>query len=243
MSLTRRSLVATALASVGWRRAARAQEGEFPPAHVQQPNLFLPPPNAQAPQQSPQSPMTSSVLQPGMRLVWFGSSASIPGERSQIVPDPNGEWVNRRTGQRYRQFDTPSASGAGYTVGDVLAADGNGILSWITSLLLHTDQNNVTSFIDANGGLTRTQHIGDFYVSPAQLAAFTDRNEDGMRVLRMPYQLGGRTYRALRFQLQVGDGWSQHTYDLDTGLLLVGSSTGQGGPTVVIGAGNRINPG
>jgi hypothetical protein len=218
---------------------AATQEAQFPPAVVTQPDLFLPPPNAQ-----PSNPQAwSSILQPGMRLVWFGMSASIPGERSQIVPDPDGTWINRRTGQKYRQFDTPSASGAGYLVADVLDASGNGVLSWNTSLLIHTDQNNVCTFIDANGGLSQRQDIGEFWVPPAQLAGYTDRNDAGLRVFHMPYSLGGRTYRSLRVQLQSGDGWSQNTYDLDTGLLLIGSSTTPGSPTVVIGPGNQINPG
>jgi hypothetical protein len=239
--LTRRSLIGSALASAGctWPLLAATQEVQLPPAVVTQPDLFLPPPNAQP--SNPQA--SSSILQPGMRLVWFGMSASIPGERSQIVPDPDGTWVNRRTGQKYRQFDTPSASGAGYTVADVLDASGNGVLSWITSLLIHTDQNNLCTFIDANGGLSQRQDIGEFWVPPAQLAGYTDRNDAGLRVVHMPYSLGGRTYRALRVQLQSGDGWSQNTYDLDTGLLLVGSSTTSGSPTVVIGPGNQINPG
>lgn len=64
-----------------------------------------------------------------------------------------------------------------------------------------------------------------------------------MRVLRLPYALGGRTYRAVRIQFQSGDGWSQSTYDLDSGLLVVGSSTVQGSPTFTLGPGNTITPG
>ena len=78
---------------------------------------------------------------------------------------------------------------------------------------------------------------------PAQLAGFADRNDAGLRVLRLPYALGGRTYRAIRIQLQSGDGWSQSTYDLDSGLLVVGSSTAQGSPTLTLGPGNVLTPG
>src|SRR5262249_12224940 len=119
----------------------------------------------------------------------------------------------------------------------------DGILSYLTSLLLRTDLNNTCTFIDANGVLSATQNIGHFWAPPQQLASFTDRNDPSLRVLHLPYPLNGRTYRALRVQLQSGDGWSQNTYDLDTGLLLVGSSTTQGAPTTVLGPGNTINPG
>jgi hypothetical protein len=235
--LTRRSFVGAALAGAGWAwpLAAAAQEAPSPPAVAAQPDFQLLPPNAQQ--------GSSAQLQPGMRLVWLGASASIPGERSQIVPDPNGNWINQRTGQRYQQFNTPGPAGAGYMVADVLGGAGNSVLAWVTSLLLHTDQGNATSFIDANGSLTATPNLGDFWMPPAQLATFSDRNEAGLRVLRMPYVLDGRTYRAIRFQLQSGDGWSQNTYDLDTGLLVVGSSTVQGAPTVVLGPNNTTMPG
>jgi hypothetical protein len=236
--LTRRRFVGAALAGTGvaagaWRSVATAQESLVPPAIAMQPQMLLPPVNA----------TSGAGLQPGARLVWLGASASIPGERSQIVPDPNGQWVNQRTGQRYQQLETPGPAGAGYTVADVLGNGNGGVLSWLTSLLVHTDQGNVTSFIDANGSVSATQNIGDFWVPPAQLAPFADRNDAGLRVLHMPYQLGGRTYRALRVQSESGGGWSQNTYDLDTGLLLVGSSTTQGSPTVVLDPYNRPTAG
>src|SRR5262245_61513791 len=100
--LTRRRLVGSALATAAgaWPLLGRAQPLELPAA-VTRPDLFLPPPNAQAPGSAPAG---SGALQAGMRFVWFGASASIPGERSQIVPDPDGNWINQRTGQRYRQF-------------------------------------------------------------------------------------------------------------------------------------------
>lgn len=178
-----------------------------------------------------------------MRILWLGAAASVPGERSQIVPAADGAWINQQTGQRYQEFNTPGPAGAGYTIADIHGSSGNSVLAWLTSMLIHADQGNATSFIDAGGSLSTTQNVGDYWMPPAQLATFTDRHDTGVRIMRTPHTLGGRTYRAVRIQVQVSGGWAQNTYDLDTGLLLVGSSTGQGSPTLVRGPGNVINAG
>jgi hypothetical protein len=213
--MTRRNFVAASLASAGWSAWS-------PQAHAQG---------------------ASSVIRPGMRFLWLEAAASIPGERTQIVPGPDGTWINRQTGQRYREFATPGPAGAAYTVADLQASAGNSVLSWRTSMLIHVDQGNATSFLDAEGEVSTTQNIGDLWMPPAQLATFTDRNDAGVRMMRVPYPLGGRTYRALRIQMEVSGGWAQNTYDLDTGLLLVASSTGQGSPVLVRGPGNVIASG
>ena len=180
----------------------------------------------------------SSLLQPGMRIVWFGGAASIPGERSQIEPNVNGEWVNKRTGERYTQFETPGPAGLGFTVMDVMAAEPNGFLLQFTMLLLHTEAGNTTTFIDTNGAVAGAQNISDFWQSPAQLAQYRDRNEPGLRILHMPYTLGNRTFRAIRIQTENQQGWSQNTFDLDTGVALASGSTTQGGPVLVLGPGH-----
>src|ERR1700759_2108668 len=131
--LTRRRFVAASLTGAGyacgfWPALAAAQDAPVPSAVPVTPDHLLPPVSAQT---------GSSGTSGGMRYIWFGASASIPGERSQIVPDPNGGWVNRRTGQRYQQFDTPGPAGAGYAVVDVQGNAGNGVLTWLSSLLIH----------------------------------------------------------------------------------------------------------
>jgi len=181
--------------------------------------------------------------QPRMRLIWVGAAASIPGAREQIEPDPNGAWINKRTGERYSQFETPGPAGAGFVVADVLAADPGGFLVWFTSLLIPLEGGGATRFIEANGLACGPQNIFDYWVAPARLTGFRDVNESRLRVLHMPYGLDGRSYRAIRIQTQSGNGWSQNTYDLDSGLCLFTSTTVQGGPVRVLDPDNRIGTG
>ena len=196
----------------------------------------------------PREPIPAAAAS-GMRFVWYGSSASVPGVRRQIEPDPQGNWYNTLTGQRvFREFDTPSSSGAGFVVFDVLSAEDNRFLSWMTTHLIRPDVGNATTITDANGILSGMPTFGDVWFPPPQLAGFADQNEPDLRVLRGPASVGGKTYQALRFQSRGPDGWAQYTYDLDSGLLLVSSSTTQGGPVLtldpsrrpVLGAGNTL---
>lgn len=180
--------------------------------------------------------------QPGMRMVWTGAAASIPGAREQIEPDPYGAWVNKRTGERYSTFETRGAAGAGYVVADVQAADRDGFLIWFTSLLIPLEGGG-TRFIEANGLAAQSQNIADYWVAPAHLAGLVERNDAWLRVLHMPYTLDGRTYRAVRIQRYSSNGWSQNTYDLDTGLCLFASTTVQGGPVRTLDPDKRIGTG
>src|SRR5581483_2011263 len=159
--LTRRAFVGTSLAGAGCLPSLLAVAEEALPPATELPSA----------QRGP-----VSAIRPGTRVIWLGAAASIPGDRSQIVPDPDGTWINRQTGQRYREFETPGPAGAGFTVADVQSVAGSNVLSWTSSLLLHTDQGNATTFIDADGVVSSDQNIGDFWIAPAKLATFADRN-------------------------------------------------------------------
>jgi hypothetical protein len=240
-NLTRRTLLGAIAAGAALSRdlPAGAQDLQPPPLPV--PGGLPPPlpPSAGAREPAP----ANTILQPGMRLVWFGGAASIPGERNQLVPDPNGGWKNRVTGQRYNEFDIPGPAGVGFGVMDVLAAGPDGFLLGFSQLLMHTDAGNATTFIDTNGMVTGPSNIGDYWVSPARLATLTDTDDGRSRIMRMPYVLDGRGYRVVRLQSQNGDGWNQTTYDLDSGLQLVFSSSAEGAPVLIRSPANLLAQG
>ncbi|SED98139.1 hypothetical protein SAMN05444161_4545 [Rhizobiales bacterium GAS191] len=185
----------------------------------------------------------SALLQPGMRIIWLGAASSMPGERQQLEPDPNGGWINKATGQHYHEFETPGPAGAGYSVMDVLSADPNGFLINFSHFLIHTESGNATTFLTADALPSGPEAIGDFWTSPTRLAGMTDISYGGARILHMPYPLNGHSYRAVRLQNQNGDGWSQTTYDVDSGLLLVSSSTAQGSPVLIRDPNNQLTTG
>jgi hypothetical protein len=185
----------------------------------------------------------TTVFRPRTRFVWFGGAASIPGSYTQLEPDPNGQWVNRESGQHFSESDIPGPGGVGFTVSDVEDADESGAVLWTTGLLVHTDQNNVSSFIDSNGSVASTSNFGDFWVAPARLAQLRQTNTPTMRILLMPFVLGGRTYRAVCMQTRTSAGWTQNIYDLDTGLGIAETSTSQGAAVLTREPGNYLGTG
>ena len=56
------------------------------------------------------------VVHVGSRLLYFGATASVPGERTELVPDPEGRWLDEATGQRYGEHETPGAAAAAFTL-------------------------------------------------------------------------------------------------------------------------------
>jgi hypothetical protein len=223
--LTRRDFVRGTLATIGAAGAAA-----------------LPPRSAGADVQVPAAG-NGSILQPGLRIVWFGEAASIPGSYTSLEPDPNGQWVNKSTGQRFNESAVPGGGGAGYTVSDIIAAGPTGFLIWDTSLLIHTDQGNVASFIDSYGVVAGPTNVTDYWIAPANLAAMAETNTPSYRVLRGPYLLDGRNYRVVHIQVESNSGWTQETYDLDTGLLLVESTAAQGQAVLTRQPGNTVGTG
>ena len=119
----------------------------------------------------------------------------------------------------------------------------DGFLIWVTSLLLHTDQGNVTTFIDSNGAIAGPDNVSDYWVAPARLAQLQDTNTAGLRILRGLYPLDGVTHRVVRIQRHSNAGWAQNTFDLDTGLCIVSSSSTQGSSILMRNPGNTTGPG
>lgn len=170
----------------------------------------------------------------GTRLVYYAASASIPGERTQLVQDVNGVWVDRATGQRWSEQDVPGPAGAGYLVAQVAYLDAQRVALSQRHYLI--DPMSGQAMLMPSGAAGTVAHAGcagDSWVHPQALAALPDMEQSGMRVIRMPYRLGDRTFDAIRIQTTTANGFTAYVYDLPSGLLLYfGSSVvGAGGLT------------
>jgi hypothetical protein len=179
-------------------------------------------------------------LGPGARLTWYGQTASIPGTYNQLAPDANGEWLDERTGERYTEFPTPGAAAEGFVTLDLESTEGGEFVLWMTLLLAQGGRAN--AFIDANG-LVGSRSVADYWVSPEELAKLVPRSFGSPRVIRGPYSAGGKTYDAVRIQSQSGGGWSQHTYDLRSGVCLASGTTVVGASPLIRDTGNTMGRG
>ena len=169
------------------------------------------------------------IVHAGTRLVYFGMTASVPGERSQLVLDENGRWIDPSTGERWGEQEIPGAGGAGFTVLRVGHVDAQ--VAQLTSRLYGWDPLTRQSLYSMAWGLV--SHAGctaDYWVHPTALASLAEADLPGLRILRMPYRLGERVFDAIRIQTTTTSGYDAYVFDLASGLMIFHGARATGAP-------------
>lgn len=187
---------------------------------------------AARPRAAEAAPGLPAWLVPGARASWYQGSASIPSVGTLLEQDDQGNWVDKN-GKKYREVDNPSTAGAGYRQMTVLAADASTVAVEFRTFLLMDPQGGRLMSNGTEGLVGNARSLGDYWISPTDLAAKQEVREGGLTIRRLKYPLRGRTFDAIVFEMRSGSGYQRTTYDLATGLLLVAStsSVGRGGFT------------
>jgi hypothetical protein len=168
-------------------------------------------------------------VRPGTRVTFYSAAASVAQSRFAWVEDPEGNWVDNRTGKHYRRTDETGesmgwASGDGLAQIDVLAVDGTDVALSLTLYGIDHETNRfvpgTTSGAEVPGG-----QIDGTWVNPTRLAELENAQGDGLLVLAGPYPLNGRTYDAISFAVTTPGAYAQYTYDRSTGVLLAATTT------------------
>jgi hypothetical protein len=188
---------------------------------VPDPSIMLPLVPAAA--ESPAPP----VIKPGTRLTYFGMTASIPGEYKRLVQDDNGKWIDEQTGKRYDEEDVPGSGAAAFTVLSV-GHVGGGLVEVTTSMYTLNTATKQCTFAGSGGMVGHAGCAADYWISPDVLRQVREVNTQGLRILRMPYTVAGKTYKAIRFQTDDASGYQARVYDLETGLVIFHGSRTQG---------------
>lgn len=156
----------------------------------------------------------------GYRLSWYAGGSTLAGSR--LVPDPEG-WIER-DGQRYRVEPTRGGGGVGVQQLDLVVASGG---------LLVAD---ARGFLDAAAGggqfmasgvdvvIGDLQALGEYWVAPARLAAMQPGITGGTRVTRGIRRFGNADLEVVSIASSRPNGYSSHTYDLASGVLLFGGT-------------------
>lgn len=179
---------------------------------------------------------------PGTRLVYFGMSASVRAVGQQLVLDDHGNWVNKDTGQRLGVQEVPTASGAGYSVFQIGYVDQNVAEVNCQLYLLDTTNNSVT-FTSSSGLVTNAGCGGDMWIHPDALKNLKEVNEGGVRIMRMPYTLNNKQYKAIRVQTTTGNGYTAYVYDLETGIMIFHGASAQGAGVLTPGPNGQAGVG
>ena len=159
-------------------------------------------------------------LKAGTRLTYYGASAAVPAGAYSWVRQKKGRgrWVDQN-GNSWERADAQGASGHGYNQFNVVALDQ-------TTVVL---ESRVYGFLNYTGPLklvNTTTALGlpgagnDLWVHPAVLQQAAERREPEATIVRMPFEVDGKTYKALRIQTRTANGDVAQVYDLATGILL-----------------------
>lgn len=172
------------------------------------------------------------ILKPGLRVSYFMGSASIPGARTTLVQDDQGNWIDPGTGQRYAEADNPTTGGAGIQQVTVVAADNRDVAVDARNYVYMDIQQGLTVTTNLTAYVGTPDGLGEFWQPPAKLAAMPEGDNGGQRVRRCQYPVNGKTFNAIAITNIAGGAgtFSRNVFDLDTGLMIASSSstTGQG---------------
>jgi len=191
---------------------------------------------------------TGRPVAAGVRLMYYASSASVRGVRSQFVwrddCDPAIEecWVDPSTGRiAGADVEVPTPAGAGYTQVDVLYVDDTVCVGRVVNHLVDIASGALltrggSAFVSSDGCL-------DYWTPPERLQALAGQATTGLRVRRGPYTLAGQTFDALSVTSTGAAGSSHSAYDALSGLLVVATSRTQGAAVPTIGGDGTVRPG
>lgn len=164
-----------------------------------------------------------SWVRQGLRLTYY-SAAAATGSGNVYVEDENGNWVQVGTGKTYRQDEISTGSGEGFTEVNLIMLDRAVAVLDIRSFGLPV--RNAPPRLQAAGGAVGLPGAGsDFWLNPRVLASAVGLRGQGLRVLRMPYVIRDKQYRAIRFQSVTAGGSFVWVYDEESGVLLHSSTS------------------
>lgn len=222
-------LLALGLVLLGIRAGLGRARPAAPPLLALGLLLFFPGPPCAG--QVPGSLGAPAWIHPGMRMTFYLASATIdPGMTLELddnaQPDENGMVWTDGSGRKYRPTEGGRASGQSYIQVNVEHLDQQIAVLSLSNYGIDVATGAVRA--PHSSGLVSTAHTGsDFWMHPKLLEGMTDQPAVGVRVFRMPYKVGGRTYQAIALKTKQQTGYAVCIYDRASGILLSRSSASQ----------------
>ena len=181
---------------------------------------------------------TPDFLHVGSRLTWSAGDSTLRG--TKLVPDPNG-WL-WHDDQWYRVESSGGSGGIGYEQLDILTTAEGAVVADVSYFLTTDPQLNINVASGSAVVVGNADALGEFWVSPAKLAALQEGFDGVTRIYRGPRQFNGETVEVVASATFSGGNYISYTYDLATGLLLVsGTMSASAGVLVTDPSGNLLD--
>src|SRR5687768_2471110 len=180
------------------------------------------------PTQTGPKPGELTWVKPGLRLTYYTASARVNGRHTELVLDENGEWEVVDTGEVRAEVEKDDrASGQAYAQVNVTdISDGTAALEFRTyNIEVGTNAIALPNY----GGWVGAVSASDLWKAPSELQQMRDEKTKERKVERYTPTINGRKYNAIRIHTQTGNGSTQYTYDLESGVLLLEGMSATGG--------------
>lgn len=166
-----------------------------------------------------------ALIKPGLRVTWDAGDSIVHGVTQTMKPDPEGNWVDPKTGQRYTPQDTKNSGGVGYTQFDFVHAAPELVVADIRNYQLSDPANRISSLQGSTALIGNGDELGEYWINPARIARMVDgRAADGTEVSHVKYAIRGKQYDAISLVRQSANQYLSLIYEVQTGLLLSRSS-------------------
>ena len=187
-----------------------------------------------------------SWVKPGLRITWYQGAASVAQSSYSWVEDPNGAYVDAKTGTHYRRTDESgegqgAGGGDGISQLDILGVQGSSIT--YQNILYGLDHATQTWTLGSSQSGTTSQPPTGAWVDPATLAQLSQTAAGGILVLTGPYPVNGTTFNSVSVVNSDPTAYSSTTYDLATGLLLAATTSTAGAAQTVAAPGQNAAAG
>lgn len=200
---------------------------------------------APQPQPQPQAGLQAMEwLKPGVRLTYYTSKGTSDTWGVNLVPDPNGQWMDKDHPERKyteeqairmdREPGINFSGGYGARQSDVIAVEPDGRVAVDAKLFtMRPDLNALVLMPGGQGMVGSVEAAPSLWIHPRSLAATLATYEAGPReadatthVYRTTFTSldGARQFNAVRIVTRDASGHIQQTYDLDSGVMLLESS-------------------
>ncbi|HLJ54484.1 MAG TPA: hypothetical protein VKT77_05545 [Chthonomonadaceae bacterium] len=171
-------------------------------------------------------------VKPGLRLSYYGASATVAGAGKQWTLDPEGNFVSP-DGRHWSGADKIGGAGQGITHYDVIAAGQDKVsLATSTYLLIPGQPASLSTTGVASGP---PGAMGDLWVNPEALKRLANRKTGALFIYRAPYKIGAEAKPSVWIHTTTNSGYTAYVYEEATGLMIHYSAATTGPPSPVYG--------
>jgi hypothetical protein len=169
----------------------------------------------------------------GLRLTYKVDTATIAGMGANWKEDPDGIWKTE-DGRRWSPGEKGGVAAQGYLQVDVIAMPTGAAVAY-ASFYLVPKAGATPTLSFSYPVIGQAANAGGLWVNPAELKKAKIVDKGDLKVIRMPYTIGGQARPAVWIESNVEQSRLVYVYDEESGVLLHDATAVEGKESPVMG--------